>query len=245
MSNVSVTPVHEPSATLTDAQAAVFVYHIDLFIIGAFALYVLFVSPRAFARFSQSGEWTQGLFLRSVRLNANGSGNQHRPPALRNQSSSSIYPMTPVDPSASNHFGNGTEDSHTLYAHQPPQQLAKPTSRQISKPNQHHTYPAHLPSSYPLPAFRTLACILRKRVAPGFSLNQLVICVIYFGILSYASLYKSSPFTDPVRTGFVAVSQIPFLFALAAKNNVLGCLIGFGYEKVHIATFLPSVIHIL
>jgi len=49
----------------------------------------------------------------------------------------------------------------------------------------------------------------------------------------YAGLYKSSPFSDPVRAGWVSVAQIPFVIALATKNNILGYLLGFTYEKLN------------
>ena len=71
-----------------------------------------------------------------------------------------------------------------------------------------------------------------RRIIPGFSAGKAVILAVYGIILQYESFYKSNLFTDPIRTGFVGTAQIPFVFALATKNNCLGSLVGLGYEKV-------------
>ena len=64
---------------------------------------------------------------------------------------------------------------------------------------------------------------------------QSLLFFIYLICLVYASFYKSNIFTDGTRTGWVAIAQLPFLFSLAQKNNVLGLIIGCGYEKVIIS----------
>ena len=38
-------------------------------------------------------------------------------------------------------------------------------------------------------------------------------------------------FSDPGCTGFVAMSQIPFVFAFVMKNNVFALLIGMGISR--------------
>ncbi|KAJ3997205.1 hypothetical protein F5050DRAFT_1459985 [Lentinula boryana] len=50
----------------------------------------------------------------------------------------------------------------------------------------------------------------------------------------YPAFYKTNPFSDPVRYAWIGVSQLPFVFALSSKNNVLGYFLGSGYDKVHI-----------
>jgi hypothetical protein len=77
-----------------------------------------------------------------------------------------------------------------------------------------------------------IASPFAHRITPGFSLGQVVILGVYGAILQYESFYKSNLFTDPIRTGFVGTAQIPFLFALATKNNILASLVGLSYEKV-------------
>ncbi len=59
-----------------------------------------------------------------------------------------------------------------------------------------------------------------------------VICVLYFSLLLFAALYRTSIWTNPVRAAYVAISQIPVVYLLATKNNVLGVLLGTAYDKV-------------
>lgn len=49
----------------------------------------------------------------------------------------------------------------------------------------------------------------------------------------YAGIYKSNPFTNPTRAGLVATSQVPLVFVVATKNNIVSALTGYGYEKVN------------
>ena len=56
-------------------------------------------------------------------------------------------------------------------------------------------------------------------------------------IVLYAGLYMSNPLAEPIRAGFVALSQIPVVVIFGTKNNLVGMLIGFGYERVRL---LPS-----
>jgi ferric-chelate reductase len=93
-------------------------------------------------------------------------------------------------------------------------------------------YPPHVNSC--IKFLRPCLKHLRLRISPGFSIAQSLIVSIYFACLAYASFYKSNIFTDQSRTGWVATAQLPLLFALAQKNNVLGLLLGCAYENVTI-----------
>lgn len=97
-------------------------------------------------------------------------------------------------------------------------------------------YPPHVNSC--ITFLRPCLKRLRLRISPGFSMAQSLIVAIYFACLAYASFYKSNIFTDQSRTGWVATAQLPLLFALAQKNNVLGLLLGCAYENV--TTILPT-----
>ncbi|KAF9266856.1 hypothetical protein L218DRAFT_857455 [Marasmius fiardii PR-910] len=57
--------------------------------------------------------------------------------------------------------------------------------------------------------------------------------VAYLSALIYPSVYKTNVFTDPVRFGWISVGQLPFLFLFSTKNNLLGLLMGIGYEKLN------------
>ncbi|ETW75457.1 ferric reductase [Heterobasidion irregulare TC 32-1] len=74
---------------------------------------------------------------------------------------------------------------------------------------------------------------INYRVAPSLSVGKLFVLAVYLGVIFYAAFYKSNPFTDPARAGFVAMSQIPIVIGLANKNNLLSYLCGVAYEKLN------------
>lgn len=94
------------------------------------------------------------------------------------------------------------------------------------------SYPPHVGASVRI--LRPVLRHLRVRVAPGVSMAQMLVMGLYFVVLLYPSFYRSSPFTDPLRAGWVCVGQLAFVFALAAKNNLVGVILGYGYEKVRV-----------
>lgn len=70
-------------------------------------------------------------------------------------------------------------------------------------------------------------------IRPGYTVGKLILQLTYFFILLYATLYKSNVFTTPIRAGFVAASQIPVVVTLGTKNNLLGMMVGMGYEQLN------------
>ncbi|KAF8201142.1 hypothetical protein K438DRAFT_1965667 [Mycena galopus ATCC 62051] len=93
-------------------------------------------------------------------------------------------------------------------------------------------YPPHV---RPTPPFlRPVVSLLRSRVAPGLTGTQMAVCAGWLGIILYPAIYGSrGPFTDINRYGLISISQVPFIFALGSKNNILGMLLGMGYEKLN------------
>lgn len=206
--------------------------HAALFLLASITLLVCFRLPRAFARFWRFGEWSSGHFLRHAEVEQV----VHAPVTVQRKGTqtSKVSAAPRMSPASSLQSRDGekhhaTDDSHTLVSH-----------------NQHHlrrraydengaeirvSYPPHIVA---VPRFlRPLAPLFRKRVDTGFSVAQVAIMTIYFATLMYAGLYKSSPFTDPVRTGWVAMTQVPFVVFFASKTNLLGMLLGVGYEKLN------------
>jgi ferric-chelate reductase len=176
----------------------------DIILLALFACFVVVSLPRAFARLSSA--WSQGHILRSLsdnRINRKG------PVSTKNSSAEPEH-----------HIEMKSDNSHTAYSHT---DLAQ-------RENGNAAFPYHVPTLSTL--LHPIASPLKRRTMPGFSLGQTLILVIYSTILIYLSLYKSSTITDPERTGVVAMSQIPFVFAFAMKNNLLGAFVGLGYEKV-------------
>ncbi|KAG5640475.1 hypothetical protein DXG03_008380 [Asterophora parasitica] len=210
MPAATITPVTPP---LSAEQAESLVFHVILFLLFLVGFLVLLRLPRAFARFRRSSDWLNGHFLwRS---------------SCRSLSTSRTVQTFPDSDDYSTYGSSikerkeaSTDDSHTLYSF-------------ANKNGDHVTFsfPPHVATC---PRFlRQLFTLHRVRISPGFSVSQAFIVVFYLASLCYAGFYKSSPFSDPVRTGWVAVAQLPFVFALAAKNNILGMLLGFTYEKLN------------
>ncbi|GLB41051.1 putative ferric reductase like transmembrane component [Lyophyllum shimeji] len=191
------------------------VFHVVLFTLGVAGLAVLFRLPRALARFWRSSEWLMGHFFWHTsyqRSNAPRSFSEDNPSEVA---------------SAKEAKDLATEDSHTLYSY---------ANRAGGRSDDDQdalgaSYPPHIASC---PRFlRPVVILHRIRLSPGFALSQALLMLFYFGTLAYAGLYRSNPFTDPVRTGWVAVAQLPILFALATKNSIPGMLLGFSYTKLN------------
>lgn len=208
MSSYSADTAAATGAVALNDQA--FVYHVDLFLIALVAVYALTRLPRAFALFGASKEWLNGHFLRHVSSRAP----RHR--------FASAYPSSKerISPNA-----GSSDDNHTPYSHAYNVQRLNEKGKPLTM-----NFPPHVAACPKL--LRPLLNPLRSRIAPGFSAGQLVILTVYFFCLVYAGLYRSNIFTDLTRTGWIAMAQLPFVFAFAQKNNVLGSIIGQGYEKV-------------
>lgn len=88
---------------------------------------------------------------------------------------------------------------------------------------------------------RSFLTLLRMRVMPGLSVARVIALVIYFFSVTYAGFYRSNIFTDPTRTGWVAISQLPVVFLFAQKNTPLGLILGYGYEKVRVIDIIYSL----
>jgi hypothetical protein len=59
--------------------------------------------------------------------------------------------------------------------------------------------PWRAPALWAAPLLHPLVALLRAPVAPGTSIGQCALLALYFGALVYPVLYKSNPFSDPVR----------------------------------------------
>ena len=74
--------------------------------------------------------------------------------------------------------------------------------------------------------------LLRFTLRPGMDVGKALVLICYFSILLYGTFYRSNVFSNPIRTGYLAVSQIPVVVVLGTKNNFIGMLLGMGYERV-------------
>ncbi|KAJ7750464.1 hypothetical protein DFH07DRAFT_548505 [Mycena maculata] len=192
----------------TDASA--FVYHVNIFILALAATFWLSRLPRALARFWRLSEWTNGHILRHI---------AHPSPAPKVVMSSRGAYLTTKE--------LASDLSHTTFSH------AKHARRVNSKGAPIRvSYPPHVATSMPL--LRPLAAPLSTRIYPGFTFAQLLVIVVYISVLIYpACVATAGPFVDLDRAGWIAISQLPLVILLASKNNVLGMLIGAGYESLN------------
>lgn len=199
------------------------VFHINILLIAFVGVFALFALPRAIARFSRVAEWRQGLILRAIPLE------RRAPRPIMRSMQSLAFGTAVVDNITS-------DESHTL--HSDTHLIRHPAAKQEG-----WSLPPHVRAwSSRVPSFGN---ILRYRIETGFSLAQALVLLVYFAVLCYAGFLKSDPFADPLRTGFVAMSQIPVVFLLAAKNNLLGMLVGLGYEKVGVCDLLNRPLPIM
>ncbi|KAK2467906.1 hypothetical protein APHAL10511_000201 [Amanita phalloides] len=67
----------------------------------------------------------------------------------------------------------------------------------------------------------------------GYSSFRVLLLLGYLGIWSYTCIRISNPFTDPHRSGWIAASQLPFLFVFTTKNNILEWLLDVGYQRLN------------
>lgn len=197
-------------------NAPLFVFHIDILLFLLFGVYVASTLPRALVRLFHPSEFLNGLFLRS---GASRAPNTPDPDVLRSAS-------TRTNHSTRTLIG-ASED---LKSAENFQALVVPRARGS------HRSQGRAPTRVPrwtTIVHPTFAYALNFRVSPGFSFGRLIVLLTYTVVALYACLLGSNPFTDPVRMGYVAMSQIPIVIALAGKTNLLSWLSGVGYEKVY------------
>ncbi|KAG8880523.1 hypothetical protein FRB97_000352 [Tulasnella sp. 331] len=66
----------------------------------------------------------------------------------------------------------------------------------------------------------------------GYSVGLSLAFAVYTGTISFGFLYYNLPSFNPKRPGWIFVGQIPFIVFLSTKNNLLGFVLGVGYEKL-------------
>ena len=188
------------------------VEHIDVFITALIGLLALLRLPRLLARLWKWSEWSEGHFLRFKVRNVW---------ALPSPSADNANPIKKLR-SDKPEFAM-TCESDSFYDH---------SDRQYFNTLGHlrSTCSPHIPA---LPAFlQPVAEYLRLSVIPGYSNLQILVMLVYLGILLFALFYHSDFLKNPKRPGLIAASQLPFVFAFAAKNNVPGSHLGIGYQNV-------------
>ena len=204
-STAAASPAGADDAPGVDQEALV--YLASLLVLALITALFIVRIPRIFARLSRWSEWSQGHFLRNVSFNGS-------PRIVHDRRPSGGSPGDDSSDESHTYFQDGTHIQRL-------DEKGGPAAME---------YPTHTPSC---PAFlRGFSSKLSTRLFPGYSLAQVICALVYLACWIYPTLYKSNPFSDPERTGWVGIAQVPFIFAFAGKNNALGPFLGMGYEKV-------------
>ncbi|KAI9804974.1 MAG: hypothetical protein M1833_006277 [Piccolia ochrophora] len=80
---------------------------------------------------------------------------------------------------------------------------------------------------------------IRKSTIHFPSLGRVILILSYIIVLLAFCFYKLNPSNQRnyedigYRTGFVTICQLPLLFLLAGKNNIIGVLVGSSYERLN------------
>ncbi|CAL1710629.1 unnamed protein product [Somion occarium] len=247
MTNVSSSTPSTSRQAASKFDQGEFVYNLDLVVLAVLAVLVLFSLPRAFTRYTHLPEWFQGLLLHTAKIDV--------PVQLDKQVAEA--PITPLSrayfsPTSPTGGGHGFNDFYTEKAyngsdegHGPRGNLNRNKSSGSAHANllrntstssgrvrrTHVNLPSHMQGwSSILPS---VSHYLRLTIRPGLTVGKAFIVLAYTVAIVYAGLLKSNPFTQPVRSGWVAVSQVPVVIILATKNNVPGMLLGVGYERLN------------
>ena len=225
-------PIAGTSPQQPEVDVPALAFHIDLLLLGLFALYVVSTLPRALVRLFQPSEFFNGFFLRSAAQGISKYRTNSTRTLLRadtvttshGHADSSPVPNATDAPAAVDEGRNATDDSFPA--------LVTPIANRVRG-----MQPSYVPTRVPrwtTVVHPSLACALNFRVTSGFSLGRLLVLLIYGLTVLYACLVRSNPFEDSNRWGYIAVSQIPIIVALANKSNWLSWMSGVGYEKVNI-----------
>ncbi|KAH9915471.1 iron reductase [Epithele typhae] len=248
-SNAS-SPTHGPSSAAAAGAVppipdGALVFDIDVILLCVVGLVFLLLLPRTAIRFTHKREWVDGHFLRSIRAEEQPAFTTRRPaenqdvisrvsPAYFDEKAGSSQSQSPDEATSYDHdynqyYGGATSDASHTYVGQP--DVSRKASTASAREKRRQNVPTHLSGwSTTLP---TLAGWLRTSLNPGLTVGKAIILLGYAALVLFASLYFSNPMSDPVRTGWVAASQIPVVVILGTKNNLVGLLIGFGYERLN------------
>jgi ferric-chelate reductase len=233
MSNISSAAQHPPASPSFNHLN--FVWHINIFLLAFAAVFFVLSLPRAFIRFSHRREWWDGHFLRYVDIDHILRTRPKSVPRIRMPSMAFVSPTSSSWLNQSEKtpdlYRNGSQSSRKVL-------LRSDTTASDRRRKAIMDLPTHMANwTTRLPI---LSSLTRIPIRPGLTVGGASILVGYSILMAYAGLYKSNLLTDPLRTGYLAVSQIPVVIILATKNNVLGMLLGAAYTRVRIFVPFPA-----
>lgn len=213
------TPTTQPIAQHRPLNDYRFIFDITVVILSCFALFAVLSWPRLLTRFSRGSEWTRGhLIYHSTKPQRRLPTPKRRPTISR-----------PLEARYEKGRAPNSDEDHTTFSHVG--LVRREGNVKLSLPPHCRSWPG---------IFQKASAILGIQLEEGLSLGRCIILLCYTTIILFASLYKSNPLEDYLRTGFVATASIPIVYALAAKNSVIGRFLSMGYEKVNFSEFTAS-----
>ncbi|KAH8113568.1 hypothetical protein DFH11DRAFT_1689366 [Phellopilus nigrolimitatus] len=220
------------AATAPKPPDAMLAYYLDIALLCAVGFFFLVLLPRTIARFSSHSGWSKGLVLKGGRAQSPPTSQLH----LQRQYTSATLAE------------DGSDQSHTLAAHNnyyggSKEQLAKDAGRLDPPP--------HVPTLTSM--LNPISSLLLYSVAPGKTIGKLSLMTLYLAAVVFVTFFMDgNPLANSKRLGMIAVSQVPVAIALGTKNNLVGMLVGMGYERLNflhrwvgIVTFGAANLHAL
>lgn len=197
--------------------------YMNIAIWGCVGLFALANLPRAWARYRHPTARRSTLRFKTASKKANQAPPRHGIPRTDSTAANSI-----------GHDDNSPiKDKGESYAFEfsptsPIEAPASPSTTQSSSvPARVHSLAARF--------HRANRYLHRPFLNTGYSIGQAIAFTIYSTFIVFGCFYRNFlPTFMPRRPGSIAIGQFPLIFALGAKNNIVGFLLGVGYEKVRV-----------
>ncbi|KAI0916569.1 hypothetical protein AcV5_003023 [Taiwanofungus camphoratus] len=195
--------------------------HVDILLLCVLGAFILLALPQAIARFRSRSEWTDGYLFRSIRRKRNSGG--HSPSGSRDEVSHGSDGVDEMNIEKLDGVSRGSDSD--IDQKESTSECGAVDGVQSTK------LPIHIPAwSTILPRLHS---VIGLTIRPGYTVGKIILLLAYLGLLLYTGLLIMNPFKDPLWAGMVGTMQIPVVYVTATKNNVVGELIGKGYEKLN------------
>ncbi|KAI0031331.1 hypothetical protein K488DRAFT_26406, partial [Vararia minispora EC-137] len=195
-------------------------FHIDLVFFALFTAFCVFTLPRMFAALSRPSRFFGSILLRGP------GANQEVPSLNRDYGSIRQNPQR----NGSTKTARSTSQAEESHTYDSPADLLTSPRRGVPNAGSFHV-PTRVPTWLTL-THPTVVSVVNYPVLPGINFIKTFALIVMFGILCYAGFYKSNPFSDPKRSGFVVLAAFPIAIGLACKNNIFSWFSGVSYEKL-------------
>ncbi|RXW24355.1 hypothetical protein EST38_g1470 [Candolleomyces aberdarensis] len=241
-------------------KSTTLLFRVNIFIYALIAFFVVLRMPGFIGLFGTSEEWSSGHFLRYIapprpqfkksrstlkRKGTKGSGKGGAGKMQRNDSTRTVV-GDGREPKDEMEMIKDEEAVEQIYVRYPPRRHASTRKHYEEDEDyeglsalQPYFPPTHVPSVpsslRPLLSLSRLPLPFPPSSTRPYSLKQFCVVLSYCVILFYALMYRSNPFIDATRSGWVSTSQIPLVLGLGVKGNALGLggLLGVGYERLN------------